>query len=155
MRQHRSRAPPIQSHGLACKHFTNVLSRENPITMISHHILSRIAAASMAIGCALCATSPAEAQRTEHYSVYAPPMKFGKWTKVGAHIGKFQVTVKVTPKGATRVFGEVRYYVNGRIMTKPFTGSVKFQTGNDIANVRVRLKGIPLGTACRVSVTMR
>lgn len=99
--------------------------------------------------------SPTNAQRVKSYSVYAPPLVYGNWTKVGSHIGRVAFAIDVTPIGGTRVFGQVKYYVNGRIRTEDFTGSIVIQTGNDIASIRIRLKGVPLGSACRVTVTAR
>src|SRR5262249_38331976 len=85
--------------------------------------------------------------------VYAGPNVFGPWAVVSSHIGHVRYTIKVEPIGDTTVFGEVRYYdESNTLVTKGFYQEISISTGNSIANVEVRLKGIPFGSSCWVDV---
>lgn len=86
--------------------------------------------------------------------VYAPPAVFGNWQTVSSHIGPMKYAITVEPIGDTKVFGEIRYYnKEGKQVVKPFHDKVEIEVGNSIANVEVRLKGVPTGSSCKVFVT--
>lgn len=95
----------------------------------------------------------ASALASEH-SVYAGPLIFGPYATVASHIGSVDFEIKVDPIGKTVVVAEVEYInESGKKVTKSFHGKTSIQTGNSIANVRIRLKGVPTGSACRVTVS--
>ena len=109
----------------------------------------RLVAAGTAVLCMLAARLDAG-----EYQVYAGPMVFGNWQKVGNHIGEATFTVSYQPIGSSVVVGEIRYYdrKTGKQKVESFNGSVTVRTSNSIASIEIRLKGSPSGTSCRVTV---
>ncbi len=90
---------------------------------------------------------------SERKQVYAGPNVFGPWSVVASHIGRVSYKISVEPIGNTVVVGEVRFYdTNNRRVTKGFFKEVTIQTGNSVANVEVRLKGVPFGSSCWVTI---
>lgn len=84
------------------------------------------------------------------FSAYAGPMIFGPWVNVASHIGTATFSISAEPLGSTVIVGEVRYFgSDGTQKTESFNQSVTVRTGNSIANVEVRFKGVPLGSAVR------
>jgi len=94
------------------------------------------------------------AAATEH-DVYAPPMVFGPWVTVASHGGAVRVHIRVEPLGDTVVTGQVRYFraIDKTQVTVDFSREVEVTTANVWANVEVRLRGIPTGSACKVYVS--
>jgi hypothetical protein len=91
----------------------------------------------------------------ERFQVYGGPDVFGPWEIVASHIGRAGYTIQVTPIGDTVVVGVVRYFGEGdsRPRTESFSEQVSIQTGDSVANVDVRLKGVPTGSSCWVDVS--
>ena len=84
------------------------------------------------------------------FSAYAGPLVFGPWVNVASHMGTATFSISAEPIGSTVLVGEVRYFAtDGSQRTESFTKSVSVRTGNSIANVEVRFKGVPLGSAVR------
>jgi hypothetical protein len=95
----------------------------------------------------------ADARAQPPVMAYAPPMTYGAWTHVRNHIGPATMTITVTPLGDTAVFGEIKYFDRtGHERIEPFFTVVTIRTCDCVAPVYVRLKGVPLGSACRVNV---
>jgi hypothetical protein len=87
------------------------------------------------------------------YNLYAPPHTFGPWTHVGAHAGSAGFKITATPLGNTAVVGEVQWFdVDGRQKVSQFHGVTYVRTCNCYGTIKVRLKGIPLGSAVTVTV---
>lgn len=97
--------------------------------------------------------SRGSAFKKERVQVYAGPNVFGPWHVVASHIGSVSYDIKVEPVGDTVVVGEVRYYnEQNRQITSGFYRETSINTGNSIANIEVRLKGVPFGSSCWVTV---
>jgi hypothetical protein len=97
--------------------------------------------------------SPNPAAFSYRYKVWAPPNVFGDWYEVGAHTAARSFKITARPIGSTAIVGEVHYFAeDGRETIEPFTREIMIRTGNFVAPVKVRFKGIPLGTAVEVNV---
>ncbi len=89
------------------------------------------------------------------HSVYAPPLAWGKGERLRAHLGPATYTVTVAPVGnvPTQVVGRISYVgPDGRVVVKPFTDRITFRTGNAVAQPVLKLKAVPTGTVCDVTV---
>jgi hypothetical protein len=89
------------------------------------------------------------------FDVYAGPSAFGPRVEVGAHLGAatFRITYDVV--GKTVVIGEVSYFKHKddkEPTREKFNRAITIRTGNCAGSVHVRLKGIPSGSACKVTV---
>lgn len=84
---------------------------------------------------------------------YAAPCMFGPWVTAGSHGGKVHYSIKAKAEGNTLVLGEVRYWSSERTQSvQGFKESIDVTTGNVWGIVQVHFKGIPLGSAVRVTV---
>lgn len=87
------------------------------------------------------------------FNIWAPPMIYGPWVVVASHGGVVRYTITARPQGSTMVMGEVKYHSHTGERVEAFKDVARITTGNSWANVRVRFKGIPLGSAVDVRVS--
>ena len=93
------------------------------------------------------------ATTSERKQVWAAPLVFGPWVVVGSHAGEVRFKFEVEPIADTEIFGEVRYFkAKGKRVTEIFRKEVTIRTGDVYGNVEVRLKGVPTGASCWVTV---
>ncbi len=93
-------------------------------------------------------------QTFTQYNLYAPPSLWSSWYKIGTHAGPVTYSVKLEPIGDTMVKGRVRYFdANNKQVVREFIDKAVFRTGNSWAHVELSMKGIPLGTAVKVTVS--
>ena len=91
-------------------------------------------------------------QYKEVYAWAAPSM-WGPWKNIRSHYGEEYINIDYEPIGDTIVYAEVKYFdKSNNEVVKPFFGSISFKTGDSIANIYVRFKGIPMGSAVRIFV---
>jgi hypothetical protein len=92
------------------------------------------------------------AARAETLNAYAAPNAWGPVTYLEAYLGPVTYTVRYEALGKTVVVGEVTYEgPKGRVV-KEFNGSVTFRT-HGAGRPSVRFKGLPLGSAVRVTIS--
>jgi len=87
------------------------------------------------------------------FNIWAPPNFFGPWVIVASHGGVVRYTIQASAVGSTLVIGEVKYYSQTGERIEQFRDVARITTGNAWANVRVRFKGIPLGSSVEVRVS--
>jgi hypothetical protein len=87
------------------------------------------------------------------FNIWAPPMAFGPWTVVASHGGPVGYTIDMRVLGSTVVIGEVKYYGARGERVEQFRGQTHIRTGNAWGNVRVRFRGVPLGSSVEVRVS--
>jgi hypothetical protein len=92
---------------------------------------------------------------TELYDACAGPGFFGPWVIVASQInGPVTYGISATPLGKTIVVGQVRYWdVDDVLREDLFFDSTEIRTGNSTQSVRIRFKGLGLGSPVRVIVT--
>lgn len=86
------------------------------------------------------------------FNGYAPPNFWGAWQTIASHIGSVSYSISYTAIGDTLVMGQVRYYNaanGGQQVIEEFRDSTSITTSNSVANVEVRFRGTPLGSAVR------
>src|SRR6266508_4450939 len=89
----------------------------------------------------------------ERHQVWAPPAVFGPWKKVANHASRVAYRITVEPIGSTQVEAEIRYYgADNKLVTQKFAKEIQFTTGNSIAPIEIRLRGVLLGSSCFVDV---
>lgn len=86
---------------------------------------------------------------TGSFTAYAPPNIFGPWVTAIDGLGyDAAVRIDVEPQGSTTIFGEVQFAnETGQQTVMPFQGIALFKTCNCLQDIKVRLKGVPLGSA--------
>jgi len=89
----------------------------------------------------------------ERFNSYAPPNVWGVWNQVASHGGRITFNISYKTLGDTVVYGQVNYYSEDDWKTEDFFESVTIRTGNAWAQVKVRFKGVPLGSAVEGTVT--
>ncbi|NOT00167.1 MAG: PQQ-binding-like beta-propeller repeat protein [Phycisphaerales bacterium] len=117
--------------------------------------------------CCTCNTSTPPLDETREaggFKVYAPPLFFGPWVTAYGGNGPHRVTISAQPQGDTTIFGQVHYYAcetdpnqcgsGGVEKTVSFGAVTSVFTADAFANVRVRFKGIPLGSVVNGSATV-
>ena len=74
---------------------------------------------------------------------------------IASHIGTVPYTIDYQAVGDTLVLAQVRYFAagSGAQVTVDFSGSISIVTSNSIANIEVRFKGVPLGSAVQGSIS--
>jgi hypothetical protein len=94
------------------------------------------------------------ARAADYFDAYAAPNTWGPTYRLRAHLGRAGYTVSYKAVGKTAVVGEVTYYAtkSGPPVTRQFNGSISFTTGDCAATPTVRFKGIPFGSAVKVTV---
>jgi hypothetical protein len=96
----------------------------------------------------------AASARADTYNANASPNTWGPPVAIKAHLGGATYTISYSALGNTTVLGEVTYTgPDGRDVTRTFHGSITFRTGLVVAQPSVRFKGVPFGSAVRVTVT--
>jgi hypothetical protein len=94
------------------------------------------------------------ATATDYFNAYAAPNVWGPKLTLRAHLGKATYTVSYKAVGKTQVIGQVTYWATkNKEVTKEFNGSITFTTADVVATPTVRFKGIPLGSAVKVTVS--
>jgi hypothetical protein len=89
------------------------------------------------------------------FTAYAPPLFFGPWSVATSHTGRARVRLSASPIGDTEIFGEVRYYDSSNTqVVKSWHRQITFDVGDSYANIEVRFKGVPLGSAVEGEVSM-
>jgi hypothetical protein len=89
------------------------------------------------------------------FESYAPPVVWGPWQVVASHAGSVNYEISVEPIGDTVIYGQVQYWKGnggGNQVVEDFRESTNVSTSNSYANVEVRFKGIPTGTAVRGTI---
>ncbi len=82
------------------------------------------------------------------FNGYAPPLIYGPWFDLCNLGGAFSLRVDVYPAGDTTLFGELRYFNKENIeTTQEFESGLIVSTSNSFQTVRLRVKGVPLGSA--------
>jgi hypothetical protein len=104
------------------------------------------------LGATVCLLLTASA-RAETYNAYAGPNTWGPAVQVKGHVGSVTYTITYSAVGNTSVIGEVTYQGPGGQVTKHFNGSITFTTGRVVGAPTVRFRGIPFGSAVRVTVS--
>jgi hypothetical protein len=98
-------------------------------------------------GAILSAVECQSAPGCSPYNSWAPPLVYGDWLEIQAHIGDIWFTVYSAPTGETTLFSQVHYWASTGWQTTTFFGQTSFKTGNAVANISVRFYGTPSGTA--------
>lgn len=82
------------------------------------------------------------------FTAYAPPNVFSPWVTVIGGLGfAASVRIDVEPQGSTTIFAEVQYAnESGENVTTGFQGTVLLTTSNCLQDIKIRLKGVPLGS---------
>jgi hypothetical protein len=94
------------------------------------------------------------ARAVDRFDAYAGPCIFGPTYNLRAHIGAAPYTISYQAIGKTVVTGEVTFIdVFGKQVTVPFNGTISFRTGNFVGVPKVRFKGVPFGSAVKVTVS--
>jgi hypothetical protein len=89
----------------------------------------------------------------DRLNCYAAPNAWGPKTEVRAHLGKATYTIEYEAVGSTTVIGQVTYWeTKDRQVTREFNGSIRFTTADVVAAPIVRFKGVPFGSAVKVTV---
>ena len=89
------------------------------------------------------------------YTSYAPPMVWGTaWQKISSHIGVRTFTIKASPIGDTELFSKVKYYAIGGFDSTEFADEETLSTGNALAQVSVKFKGVVSGTGVKGEINM-
>jgi hypothetical protein len=102
---------------------------------------------------ALLAFTTQTAYAVDLHDAYAPPAKYGPTLSLRAHLGTATYSISYEAVGSTKVIGEVTYInAKGKEVTEEFNGSITIKCGNVVAQPKVRFKGIPLGSAVKVTV---
>jgi hypothetical protein len=105
--------------------------------------------ASMAL--AVVTTDSANAADT--YNAYAGPNYWGLDVYLRASIGPNSYKISYTALGNTKVLGRVRYHgPDGRLISTEFNGEITIRTGKFYSQPIVDFKGLPFGSAVRVTV---
>ena len=91
----------------------------------------------------------------KEFAAYAPPAGvYGPEVEIGAHLGPATFAIKYEAIGKTLVLAEVLFYgADGKLTRQEFNKSISIRTGDCIAPVKVRFKGVPTGSAVKVFVT--
>ncbi len=85
------------------------------------------------------------------FFAYAPPHVWSAQYPLKGHIGPACYEVTLRPVGKTVVVGQVEYYsASGALVVQEFQGSITFCVGNVVAQPKIRLKGVPFGSAVTV-----
>ena len=90
------------------------------------------------------------------FNGYAPPNFWGSWVTVASHIGSVSYRISYSAVGSTLVVAQVEYWKGsggGSKVVEDFRDTTSITTSNSVANVRVRFKGVPLGSAVRGSIS--
>ena len=90
------------------------------------------------------------------FSAYAPPVIYGAWQEVAAHIGSVTYTITVAPVGDTLLMGEVMYFKGtgaGTQTVESIVQTATITTSDSVATVKVIFKGVPTGTAVDGTIT--
>jgi hypothetical protein len=85
----------------------------------------------------------------------ALPNTFGPQVDVVSHLGSVAVSLSAKPLGKTTIVGEIEYWASPEdkeTTKKQFYGDIQIRTGKVVGVVKVRFKGIPLGSAVEVTV---
>jgi hypothetical protein len=129
------------------------LSTED-ITMLRTSAFRHIVLLFGMLASGLTALSSSTVNAASTYNAYAPPNFYGTWTQVGAHAGAASFNIKAEPIGNTVIVGEVKYfpYANKPAIVVPFRGGVNIRTCPCYGTVQVHFKGIPTGSAVKVTV---
>lgn len=87
------------------------------------------------------------------FTGYAGPNIFGPWVVVGSHIGPVSFRITAKALGNTDLTAEVKYYKgeNNQVI-EGFIDTVEVKTANVVANVEVRFRGSPFGSAVEGTV---
>lgn len=91
---------------------------------------------------------------TRSYIFYAPPLVFSPWVVVGSHVGQITYTISFKPQGDTQIQAQVRYFENKNLprVERDILSGTSITTSDSVANVEMRFKGIPTGSAVDVSI---
>jgi len=81
------------------------------------------------------------------FNGWAPPMTYGAWYLIAEHIGTVYYYGEAWADGESAFFGQVRYYGEESWEIEDYVDDFSFTTGDVIATVETRFKGIPYGTA--------
>lgn len=97
-----------------------------------------------------------DVKQSRAFSAYAPPMAWGPEVTVASHMGSVTYNISYRALGNTLVLGKVTYYKgpgNQDRVTEQFTHKTTITTSNSMANVLVRFRGVPLGSAVEGTIT--
>jgi hypothetical protein len=91
---------------------------------------------------------------SRNYSFYAPPLVFSPWVNVGSHGGSVTYAISFSPLGDTLIQAEIRYFRYEKLprVEEPINSGGSIVTANVFANVEMRFKGFPLGSAVDVTI---
>lgn len=94
-----------------------------------------------------------EIQRLRYY---APPVFFGPWVTAASYCAtSLTYSISFEPIGDTQILGEVKYfkYPNVEVTESIFSGAkITTAPANICANIMVRFKGVPTGSAVDITV---
>ncbi len=114
-----------------------------------HSITALVACLTLLAGMA----GPVSTAHAEDHIVQAGPNVFGRWYQVGAHAGAVTYTITATPIGGSSIDGEVLYFgADGRQHQDRLVRYTVIRTCDCVGTVKVRFRGIPLGTAVKVTI---
>ena len=85
----------------------------------------------------------------------ALPNVFGPQVDVVSHLGSVGVSLTAKPLGNTVIVGEIEYWAKAddkEKTKKEFNKEIEIRTADVVGTVKVRFKGIPLGSVVEVVV---
>jgi hypothetical protein len=111
------------------------------------------AVAMMTLVAAAAMSSAGGGTIKERLNCYAGPSVWGPETRVIAHLGASTYTIDYEAVGSTVVIGQVTYWeTKDKQVTKEFNKSITFRTADVAAQPTIRFKGVPTGSAVKVTV---
>jgi hypothetical protein len=117
--------------------------------------MSRLIRACAAVAVLIAPAWDVVAYAADTEYIYAPPGVYGEARRLRAHLGSANYTITLEPLGnvPTEVIGKVQYIgLDGQLVTREFTHSINFRTGNVVAAPVLQVKAIPTGVQVKATV---